>query len=775
MPSIRRTIRASLSASLFAAALLGAHGASAATLRGRVIDRETFRPVEGAAVRVSEAGRVQFTGPDGSFVFLALPAGRWTLSAHHLAYAGAEHAVTLAEAGDSVTIALRTAIHPADEVIVESARSAFSLRRGPWAAGARSAEQLAGQDAVTPSEKAAELPGVSLVRDGSWQTAVSIRGMGRSNVVALVDHTRLETANDLAGALSLVNAADLERIEVMKSPGSVLFGSGALGGAIQMITRRAPFADAARWSGEWTEGLTASGAGESHALSAERSAERTALRVSAAYRDAGNTSTPRGDIPNSQYTDFNLGASLGVRTRGEQSLFASWQRSQAENTGIPGGSPFSSTATATYRLAMRERFALEYLLPNVAPGLPLVSVRVSHQGIARNVEILQSPTVTVTPHATHATSSAQVESRLLPAANHVLTVGAEAWQRRLDSRRERVLAATNRTVGERPVPKSSNASAGLYAQDDWTVAHDRLRVVLGARHDWSRTSNDATFNPDYVIIGGIRQEPTPGQTLLWSGQNTRDQSWDASAGLHAQLASAVSARLLVATAFRSPSLEERFQYLDLGGVLHVGDPHLRPERSRSVNLGARVEGRSLTLDADLFLNSLTDLVTETAGTFQGRSAFVKTNVGEARLYGFELSAEQRLGARHAVTVSFASVRGEDTGRHVELPQIAPLAASAEWNTDVSRAGTLRLGVSAAHAQDRPAPDEARTAGWTTWRASWASVPWRAGGATFRVRAGCDNLFDRAYRRHLSTLRGLVRLEPGRGAWVNVTTSFGGVR
>jgi outer membrane receptor protein involved in Fe transport len=154
---------------------------------------------------------------------------------------------------------------------------------------------------------------------------------------------------------------------------------------------------------------------------------------------------------------------------------------------------------------------------------------------------------------------------------------------------------------------------------------------------------------------------------------------------------------------------------------------------------------------------------------------VKTNVGEARLYGFELSAEQRLGARHAVTVSFASVRGEDTGRHVELPQIAPLAASAEWSADASRAGTLRLGVSAAHAQDRPAPDEARTAGWTTWRASWASVPWHAGGATFRVRAGCDNLFDRAYRRHLSTLRGLVRLEPGRGAWLNVTTSFGGVR
>ncbi|MCC6651752.1 MAG: TonB-dependent receptor, partial [Candidatus Eisenbacteria bacterium] len=568
---------------------------------------------------------------------------------------------------------------------------------------------------------------------------------------------------------------DLERIEVMKSPGSVLFGSGALGGAIQMITRRAPFAAASRWSGEWTEGVSAVDGGASHALSAERSAERTALRVSAAYRDGDDTSTPRGDLLNSKYTDWNLGTSLGVRTWGGQSLFASWQRSQAENTGIPGGSPFAATATATYRLAMRERFALEYLLPNLTARLPLLTVRLSHQDIARNVEILQSPTVTVTPHATHATASAQVESRLLPATNHVLTVGAEAWQRRLDSRRERVLAATNRTVGERPVPRSSNASAGLYAQDDWTVAHDRLRVVLGARRDWSRTRNDATLNPDYVIIGGIRQEPTPGQTLLWSAGSSRDQSWDASAGLHAQLAPVVAARLLVATAYRSPSLEERYQYLDLGGVLHVGDPQLRPERSRSVNLGARAELRSLTLDADVFLNALTDLVTETAGTFQGRSAFVKTNVGEARLYGFECSAELRLGARHAVSASLASVRGEDTGRHVELPQVAPIAAGAEWSVDGARAGTLRVGLTATHAQDRPAPDEARTAGWTTWRAAWTSAPWNAARASFRVRAGCDNLFDRAYRRHLSTLRGLVRLEPGRAAWLSVNASFGGAR
>lgn len=73
------------------------------------------------------------------------------------------------------------------------------------------------------------------------------------------------------------------------------------------------------------------------------------------------------------------------------------------------------------------------------------------------MEVVQSPTVTVTPHATHKTTSAQIEAPAEPSPRHLLTVGAEGWQRVLDSRRERRLAAQNRIVGERPVPHASRA------------------------------------------------------------------------------------------------------------------------------------------------------------------------------------------------------------------------------------------------------------------------------------------------------------------------------
>ena len=78
---------------------------------------------------------------------------------------------------------------------------------------------------------------------------------------------------------------------------------------------------------------------------------------------------------------------------------------------------------------------------------------------------------------------------------------------------------------------------------------------------------------------------------------------------------------------------------------------------------------------------------------------------------------------------------------------------------------------ATDAQDRPGPGETATPGYTTWDAGFVSRPLKAGGVTGTLRTGVRNLFDRAYRLHLSTLRGAVKLEPGRNLYASVTVSL----
>ena len=266
--------------------------------------------------------------------------------------------------------------------------------------------------AITISDALDKVPGVALVRDGTWETAISIRGLSRSNIVSLIDNTRIETANDISGALSLINIKDLDRVEILKSSGSVLFGTGALGGVLHLVTKRPSFTDELQVNAEMTSDASSVDGGMSHFASVQCSAEQYAMRISGGYRNAGNTITPDGVLPHSQYHDFSLTGSFGIKTIDEQSLFFSYQRSQAEDTGIPGGSAFGATAAVRYTLARRELFGLEYNIPNMTSRLPLITFRMSRQEIDRNVEVIQSPAVTVTPHAVHTTTSAKWNQRL---------------------------------------------------------------------------------------------------------------------------------------------------------------------------------------------------------------------------------------------------------------------------------------------------------------------------------------------------------------------------
>lgn len=752
---------------LLLAAITGvAVPAQAAVLQGALQASDTNAPIANAVVRLVETGRATRSDDGGQFRFDALPAGRYTLSIHHLAFADLEREVVVTDtASTPLTVVLRPAVYLAEEILVRSSRSLASMRRTPYAVDARSGETQRTEWQVTAPEALASAPGVTLVRDGTWETALSIRGMSRSSIVALVDHTRLETATDISGGLSLIDGQDLERVEVVKSAGSVLFGSGALGGAVHLVSRRAAFRETPHWAGEWTSGATSADAGRAQHLAFEHSARRLALRVSGGQRRASDTRTPVGPLANSRYSDWSLAGSVGVRTFGEQSALLSYQRVQAEDTGIPGGSPIAATAIARYPMARRERVALEYTFPNLTARLPLLTARLAHQVIAREVEILQTPTVTVTPHAVHRTVSGQLEARMVPGRGHSLVVGLDGWERDLDSRRERWLKSTARIVGERPVPRAQYRSIGLYAQEEWSTARDRVRVVLGARGDQGRSHNGTTLNPEYVISGGVLQPNPPGQVVLWPERTTHDASWDMDAGLHAQVTPHLAASLLVASAYRSPSLEERFQFIDLGSVVRIGDPALRPERSVSTNAGLRWRSDALSLRADLFRNALSDLVAEVPATWESRPALRKTNIGQARIHGLELEGEQHLGRDAALSASLAWVEGEDTGSDVPLPQIAPWTGRIELRTEWPRAGTVRVAGLAMRRQDRPAPGETATAGATVWDVGFVSRAWGAGASTLSFSAGLHNVFDRAYQQHLSTLRGTVRLEPGRNAYV----------
>lgn len=671
---------------------------------------------------------------------------------------------------DSAAVVPPSKIFQSTEFVVYSTRIQSDLLHTPFPLDVSLHNDLKQQPRTTIADALKNSPGLSIVRDGTWETAVSIRGMSRSNIVTLIDNVRIETANDIAGALSLVNMHDLERVETVRSPGAALYGTGALGGVIHMMTKRTSFTEQLHMSGEVSSEISSVNDYTGHHLALETSSNAYAMRLSGGYRNAGSIMTPSGVLPNSQFKDFNLNTSVAVKTIGEQKLHLSYQRSQAEDAGIPGGPPIAASATATYTLAKRELFGVEYSVPDISSVVSQFTFRASRQNIVRNVEIVQTPTLTLTPHAIHSTTSAQVESRITAADNNFLVLGADIWQRGLESKREKINKMNNTVTGERPVPGSRFLSAGLFAQDEWYLLPEKLTLILGARYDRIRISNDETRNPEYLDTAGVRQTAPWNQKILWHNGTAWNNSWSANAGIQYSLFSHTELTFLASTAFRSPSLEERYQFLDLGNVVRVGDPYLKPERSIGVNAGIRFHTDKARIQADIFLNQLTDLVADIPGTFENRTAFIKHNIGEARLYGYEVSGEHHITGWSVVKYSASYVRGEESKNNTNLPGIAPFHGTVALNATFQDAGTISVSSSASSSQNNLAAGETRTGGYAVFDIDAATVPIAVERFSITARGGIQNIFDKAYRNHLSTLRGIVKLEPGRNFYLSFTVS-----
>jgi outer membrane receptor protein involved in Fe transport len=748
-------------------AVLATAQAQGIVIAGRVIDAGTLLPVSHAVILIRETDEKILSDEQGCFQFTLPSISGKTISIHHIAYADVERRIRFEHNfPETLIVLLQTKVFPSEGLIVYSSRTSSNSLTTAFPQNVLLTEELVHQNASTLSEILKNKPGLSLVRDGAWETSISIRGMSRSNIVTLIDNTRIETANDIGGALSLFNIHDLERVETIRSSGGAVYGTGALGGVVQMLSKRSPFTDAFQLSGEINSGFSSVNNCASQHASISASSERYSARFSSGYRHAGNTSTPDGTIPQTQFTDFNINGSLGIKTYDHQHLHLSYQRSQAENTGISGGTPISPAAVAKYKLMNRELFGAEYTLPNFSTVFSSIQVRLSQQNIVRNVEIIQTPTLTLTPNAIHSTTSAQIESKINLAQSNILSAGIDVWERTLLSKREIINSANNTVTGERPVPHARFRSAGLFAQNEWSVIPDNLVLSFGARYDWIVISNDETFNPEYIITGGVINFAPAQQKILWRSGRAQNESWSANTGIHFSIHPKIDLSFLVSTAFRSPSLEERFQYLTLGDRIHLGNPGLKPEQSGSINAGIRWHTEASAIRTDVFFQQLTNLVSDVSGIFEGNPVFIKQNITNARIYGWEVSGDHALTKQYALSVTASYVRGEDWSNHKNLPAISPLHGSVTLTALYEHIGTVSAASSFSTSQQRIASGESATASYVISDIDFVSIPLLIDKVAIVIRGGVNNIFHQRYRNHLSTIRGAINLEPGRNFFVS---------
>ena len=580
-----------------------------------------------------------------------------------------------------------------DEVIVVTGtRSETPLESSPVHTEVIERAAIEESGVETVAEALALRPGLWLER-GVGGTGVTIQGLGPEYVLVLVDGQR--QIGRVGGAIDLdrIAAADVERIEIVRGPGSALYGADALGGVINVI-RREPGDGATLDAGLRVDGRLAS---DLHAR-VDRAGARWSGGAGAAWRrgDAFDRTPGEAGTTIAAYDEARGGAHAGWRPDRHTELELAAEYTRRDLRGVSAsasGAVFdrhNRIELPSARASMRR--GDDATVVCAAAGAS--AYRDQYLSDQRGSDALDRYEETI---ETLGETSASVEHGR---GRHRVVVGGEGLREGLDA--DRLAMPGVRWRG------------ALYVQDEWRIGADYRWLVVPA----ARLDHDSQFGTHATPRLAVRWDPTD----------------------------AVVVRTSAGMGFRAPSFKElllRFENPGAGYVVE-GNPALEPERSVSAQGGvAWRPAAALWLAANVFHNELEDLITTVTldGGGAGPVRFGYANVGRARTQGVDATLVVD-GGRFGATLGWAYTRARDLDGDRVLDGVPPHRATAalHWRDDgeafTASAEAVVTGPRTYHVSDDAAMDVV-----TDPRVELRARVARRFGDTLTFYLGVENLLD----------------------------------
>lgn len=598
-----------------------------------------------------------------------------------------------------------------------------------------------------------QLPGIEVAGEGPFRGLPVIRGLSSNRVLILVDGQRLNNSREstqFAGIQpGLVDLTQVDRIEVLRGPASVQYGSDALGGVINIITRQQAFsADRFRLTGGLSYEYGTAAKSHRGSVDVSGAGERMTFHLGAGYFEANDYESPEGVVPNSGMTQKSVDGNLRFMLGPQGVLRADLQSTRTLDVGFPGYDPVTSGIDISFPRFDRDKYALTYDSGPVM-GLGNVTVSAYAQNVVKESKLDIGPRKSFTESNVDSVGgSAQATAAV---GRHFVVFGVDYYKDDLhDNALTRSSTGTSTSV---QVPDSTQQGMGLHAQDEWSLS-DRFQLVVGARGD----------HFTYVSHDDPRYHGTP-----------FDESVSALSGSLAarfQVTPNVALNASVGRAFRAPNLQERAYYGFVSGNLAYieQNPNLDPETALNAELGFKVRYDRYTGSFTVYRNSVRDFI-----AFSYTGATIPNprpgqppidvarfeNVDKALIEGAEIELEAVLVDRWTAFVSAAYCRGTDERTDEPLPLIAPLKGRLGVRYERSRYwGELATRMVARN--DRVAPGYQETPGFAVYDV-------RAGyrfAMGLSLQAAVENLSDKAYAEPFN-----IRYEPGRNVRVSVGYKF----
>lgn len=617
-------------------------------------------------------------------------------------------------------------------------------------------------------------PGLAVSGDSAQGQNPVIRGLKKESVVLLVDGIRFNSAQPAGAIASFMSVPLAEQVEVVKGPASVLYGSGALGGAINVRLQQARFTpgvglDTALSYDSASRGIRATGvmnaANQDHAL-----------MLGASLARIDDNQARDGRVPGTGYDSDSFIGQYRFRLNTANELRLSLQQHTDEDVWYPGSTrnhPHPRVQSTTVHSPRQERTLAEVGYSRKGSGGAPVNfdLRAYRHEMKREIfSYANGPLARDIAETRVAFVTDGVDARAdwLAHPRHLLSFGANAWRMEASPERLQPTPANNPAnplARNDPFRNGRIEALGLYLQDD--MRFGRLGVLAGLRHDTVKGTADSVGNPPVT------------QNLSRS-----DRMWSGSLAAMYEVSPLLRPYANVSRGVRAGEMRERFESSPRGdGYFYVGNPQIKPETATQFELGLKGASSRFDYSVAAYRTRIDDYITglDISGTPEAvaacgapnAAACKRTvNLGKVTLKGLEARGRWQFVDGHWANAGLSMVRGTNEGLDEPLLQMPADELSMGWEGRVAPRWTLDAALRLVRRQDRVATvfsrgTEDATPGFAT---ADIGATWRSG--VHSVRLAVRNLADKAYHEHLTEgLSGQEIQAPGRSLYVGYIGKF----
>ncbi len=711
-------------------------------LKGSVYD-EHHNPIPGTQIYIPAISRGTVTDASGYFILDNLPDGVYTITFSYVGFKKEVRQIDTKKLNGPLTITLKASTLELPDVTVTGTPQPTDVLSSSQSVAVVDQRQFERESGATAMAALKNVSGVTLLSTGAGIAKPVIHGLSSQRVVVVVDGVRQEAQNWGDEHGPQVDPFQVKKMEVVKGPSSVLYGSGALGGVVNVITPSLPGSDghASVLSGRVSLGAYSNNKQGAGALELKGSDGSIGYRAQFSHLQSGNISTPNGELFNSGVRKSNGDVMLGTTQHwGTVSLDYShlYQRLEIHEN------PVENPGATGYQPLQNDMF---HLKANIPTSFLRYEINAGYQHNDRQ-EFESKVATTPGLHLVLNTGTFDVKAHHAPIGPVYGTFGVSS------------MIQSNRTLAvDKLIPgyNQQDYAAFVYEQAKFGV----VNLSAGGRFD---TRNLDVLKTTELGVPAV---------------NKKYNAFSGSFGAVYHILPDFSVTANIGNAWRAPTVFELFVNGVHEGTLRyeVGDSNLKPEKATNIESSLKYVSSSFVGEITLYNNHISRYIFgNPTNQIDPASGFRKYDITQAnaRIRGIDAQLQIEITNWLAFDGSYSMLRGKNLELNSYLPFMPADHSRVGFHLTESQLGKLHQPYFSIHTsiyakQNRVAENEPVTKGYVVVDASLGSDV-HVGNTPLQVDLSVDNLFNKAYTDHLSRYREYA-LNPGRNVVLKVQVPF----